>query len=120
MNTETRILIAILVACCGPGLAARAGTPPHYHLARTIPVAGDDGWDLLSFDAVHARLFIAHGTRVQVIETRTFKAIGEIPDTAGVHGVALATDLGRGYISAGRSNTVVVFDLKSLARLAEI
>ena len=81
---------------------------------------GDEGWDYLTFEAGGHRLFIAHGTRVQVIDTDKLAVAGEIADTPGVHGIALAPDLGRGYISAGRSGVIVVFDLKTLARLKEI
>src|SRR5208283_5399535 len=61
------------------------------------------------------RLFISRGTRVMVVDTTSGKQIGEIPDTQGVHGIALAPDLGRGFTSNGREDTVSVFDLKSLA-----
>jgi DNA-binding beta-propeller fold protein YncE len=111
------VLFAALVAL--PLLAA-AATPFHYRLTREIPIAGDDGWDYLSFDGSSGRLFVAHGTRVQVIDTGTLLPAGEIADTLGVHGVALANDLGRGYVSCGRSGTIVVFDVRSLARLQEI
>jgi len=57
---------------------------------------------------------------VLVVDTDKLTVVGEIPDTPGVHGIALAPELGRGFVSAGRSGTVVVFDLKSLARLKEI
>ena len=100
--------------------AASASGSPHYHIARQIPLSGAEGWDYLSFDAAGNRLFVSHGVRVQVVDAKSASLIGEIADTPGVHGVALAPDLGRGYISAGRANRIVVFDSKSLARLAEI
>ena len=74
----------------------------------------------LTFEQGGHRLFIAHGTQVQVVDTDRLTLVGSIADTAGVHGIALAPDLGRGYISAGRANSIVVFDLKTLARLKEI
>lgn len=120
MRTLTRRLAVLSAACWSLLPSAYAGSPPQYHLTRTISIPGDDFWDYLSFDAPNARLFVTHGTRVQVLDAHDLKLIGEIPDTPGVHGVALAHDLGRGYVSAGRSDTVVVFDLKSLATIATL
>jgi DNA-binding beta-propeller fold protein YncE len=100
--------------------AARAEASPGYHIAHEVSLPGEEGWDTLAFEQGGHRLFISHGTRVLVVDTDTLKVVGEIADTPGVHGIALAPDLGRGYISAGRANTIVVFDLKTLARLKEI
>lgn len=100
--------------------AARAEASPGYHIAHEVSLPGDEGWDTLAFEQGGHRLFVSHGTRVLVVDTDTLKVVGEIADTPGVHGIALAPDLGRGYISAGRANTIVVFDLKTLARLKEI
>jgi DNA-binding beta-propeller fold protein YncE len=102
-----------------PG-AARAAAAPGYHITHEVSLPGEEGWDLLAFEQGGHRLFVSHGTRVLVVDTDTFKVAGEIADTPGVHGIALAPDLGRGYISAGRANSIVVFDLKTLARLKEI
>jgi DNA-binding beta-propeller fold protein YncE len=113
------ILAAATLAIGGPS-AARAAETPRYHLAHEVPLPGDEGWDDLTFEQGGHRLFIAHGTRVLVVDTDALKVIGEIADTPGVHGIALAPDLGRGYISAGRANSIVVFDLKTLARVTEI
>ena len=100
--------------------ATYAQASPQYRIAHEVPLPGDEGWDYLTFEPGGHRLFIAHGTRVQVVDTDKLTLMGEIADTPGVHGIALATDLGRGYISAGRSGVIVVFDLKTLARLKEI
>jgi len=100
------------------------GTPvpsaPQYRIAQEVRLPGDGGWDDLTFDDGGHRLFIAHGTQVQVVDTDKLTLAGSIADTPGVHATALATDVGHGYISAGRSGTIVVFDLKTLARLKEI
>jgi DNA-binding beta-propeller fold protein YncE len=110
----------VLLALGAPAPAAAAQTAPRYHLAHEVKLPGDDGWDYLTFDDATHRLFIAHGTQVLVVDTDHLTPAGTIADTPGVHGIALATDVGHGYISAGRSSTIVVFDLKSLARLKEI
>jgi len=101
-------------------LAAQAQAAPQYHISQEVKLPGDDGWDDLTFDDGAHRLFIAHGTQVQVVDTDHLTLAGTIPDTPGVHGIALASDVNHGYISAGRSGNIVVFDLKTLARLKEI
>jgi YVTN family beta-propeller protein len=90
-----------------------------YHLTKTIPVGGDGGWDYIAFDGASRRLFISRGTRVIVLDPESGKTVGEIPNLSGVHGIALADDLGRGFISNGRSDTVTAFDLKTLKPLGE-
>lgn len=78
------------------------------------------GWDYLTFDGEGRRLFVTRGTRVAVVDLSTGKEAGEISGTEGVHGVALATDLGRGFASNARANTVTIFDLKTLKRIADV
>ncbi len=116
-SVELLAILATLGVACG---AARSEASPGYHLTHEVSLPGEEGWDLLAFEQGGHRLFVSHGTRVLVVDTDTFKVAGEIADTPGVHGIALAPDLGRGYISAGRANSIVVFDLKTLARLKEI
>ena len=101
-------------------LAAPAQAAPQYHIAHEVKLPGDEGWDYLTFDDGTHRLFIAHATQVLVVDTDHLTPAGTIADTPGVHGIALAPDVGHGYISAGRSGSIVVFDLKSLARLKDI
>jgi YVTN family beta-propeller protein len=86
-----------------------------YKVAKSWKLGGEGGWDYLTADSDGHRLFIARATRVMVIDTESGKQIGEIPDTAGVHGVALDAEIGRGFTSNGREGTVTVFDLKTLA-----
>jgi len=106
-------LAAVLLA----GVTAPATA---YHLAQEIKLPGAEGWDYLTFDAARARLFIAHGTHVEVVDTKTLAATGAIADTPGVHGVAIADPLGHGYVSAGAAASIIVFDLQSLSRLKDI
>jgi len=107
-------LLALLTAA--PALAR-----PQYAIARSVNLpAGSGHWDALTFEQGGHRLFIAHGDRVDVIDTERLVPAGTIADTPGVHQVALAPELKRGYASAGGSDSVVVFDLESLARLKEI
>jgi DNA-binding beta-propeller fold protein YncE len=112
-------LSAVAVLLLG-ALGAHVHAAPQYRITHEVKLPGDDGWDYLTFDDAAHRLFIAHGTQVQVVDTDHLTLAGSIADTPGVHGIALAPDVGHGYISAGRSGNIVVFDLRSLARLKEI
>jgi len=95
-------------------LAAFADSAPHYHLVHSYALGGDGFWDYLSFDAATHRMFISRGTRLEVVDPEKDTLLGEIPDTEGVHGAALAPELGKGFTSNGRSDSVTVFDLKTL------
>src|SRR5215472_10322032 len=88
-----------------------------YKVSGKIPVEGEGGWDYLVVDEAARRLYLSHATHVVVFDVDSHKVVGDIPDTQGVHGIALATDLGRGFVSAGRANSVTIFDLKTLKTL---
>jgi DNA-binding beta-propeller fold protein YncE len=92
-----------------------AATGSDYKVVNTWKLGGDGGWDYLTADSAAHRLFIARATRVMVVDTESGKQVGEIPDTPGVHGIALDYELERGFTSNGREDTVSVFNLKSLA-----
>jgi YVTN family beta-propeller protein len=111
MRTGARISCAFLLAT----LAFAAAGAANYKVVKTWKLGGDGGWDYLTSDSEGHRLFIARATRVMVVDTESGKLVGEIPDTMGVHGVALDYGIGRGFTSNGREDTVSVFDLKSLA-----
>jgi YVTN family beta-propeller protein len=103
----------------GGAWAAEPGAPA-YRLVKKIAIGGEGGWDYLTVDSGAHRLYVTRGTHVMVIDTATNAVVGDIPNTPGVHGVAVAPKLGRGYTSNGRENTVTVFDLKSLKELKRI
>src|SRR5580700_10213860 len=107
--TLATIVLATAIALVPSAAAA------DYKVVKTWKLGGDGGWDYLTADSDGHRLFISRSTRVMVIDTETGKQVGEIPDTAGVHGIALDSDIGRGFTSNGREDTVSVFNLKSLA-----
>lgn len=94
--------------------------PSGYHLIKTVPVPGDEGWDYLAVDSAARRVYISHGSHVVVMNADTYAIEGDIPDTSGVHGIALAPGLDRGFVSAGRANMAVIFDLKSLKTLGTV
>jgi DNA-binding beta-propeller fold protein YncE len=85
-----------------------------YKVAKKIPVPGEGAWDYITYDAAGERLFVAHATKVDVLDAKAGKVVGEIPQTPGVHGVALVQEAGKGYISADGINTAIEFDLKTL------
>src|SRR5271168_4495141 len=108
----------LLVVTGGIGRAAGLGAGPSgYYLEKKIAVGGEGGWDYLVADAEARRLYVSHATKVLVFDMDSNTPAGEIPDTQGVHGIALAPELGRGFISNGRVNTVTIFDLKTLQTL---
>jgi DNA-binding beta-propeller fold protein YncE len=122
MNTRARLRPG--AAAVGALLAILAAAPaparPQYALVRSVNLEGGGAWDTLTFEQGGHRLFIARGTRVEVIDTERLTPVGTIEGTPGVHAIALAPELKRGYVSAGGADTVVVFDLTTLARLADI
>jgi YVTN family beta-propeller protein len=99
---------------------AAAAAPPHYHVVRHIKVGGEGGWDYLTSDPDAKRLYITRGTHVMVLDEETGKVVGDIPKTEGVHGVAIAPKLHRGFISNGRSNTMTIFDTETLKTIDEV
>jgi YVTN family beta-propeller protein len=94
--------------------------PPTYKVLSKIKIGGTGGWDYVYVDSANHRLYVSHATQTEVIDTATDKLIGNIPGTNGVHGIAIANDLGKGFTSDGRDNDVTVFDLKTLQVLSKI
>jgi DNA-binding beta-propeller fold protein YncE len=111
---------ALVLAMALPMATPAAQTARAYSVISRLNVGGDGGWDYLSFDAQRRRLFVSRGNRVLVIDVDTDKQIGTIPDTDGVHGIAIAQDLHRGFISDGKAASVTVFDLDTLKTLGVI
>lgn len=116
----TFCLLGIVIAVFGIAAARPAAGPSGYHLLKKISVGGEGGWDYLSFDSATRRLFISRATKVIVLDVDTGKSVGEIPNTEGVHGIALAPEFGRGFTSNGRAGTVTIFDLKTLATIGTV
>jgi len=95
-------------------------TSPHYHLINKISLGGEGGWDFIAFEESSRRLFISHATHVIVYDVDNEKIVGNIANTEGVHGIAFAREFNRGFISNGKSNTVLMFDLLTLDTLKRI
>jgi YVTN family beta-propeller protein len=94
--------------------------PPAYKVIDKIKIGGGTRWDYAFLDSANHRLYVSHTPQTEVIDTATDKLVGTIPDTKGVHGIAIANDLGKGYTSDGQDNDVTVFDLKTLKVLGKI
>lgn len=101
-------------------LCAQTKTASGYHLLKKITLGGEGGWDALTFDEKAHRLYISRSTHVMVVDADSGAVIGDIPNTLGVHGIAIVSDLNKGFTSNGRDSTVTVFDLKSLKVLKQI
>ncbi len=131
-------LLALWTAACAtpasPPASAAGSAPPGspassakaapgaagYHLLQKLAVGGEGGWDYLTLDSAARRLYVSRGTRVVVLDVDSGKTVGEIPGTEGVHGIALAPDLHRGFTSNGRSSTVTTFDTGTLAVVGSV
>jgi DNA-binding beta-propeller fold protein YncE len=113
-----RIRSALLLLPLGGLLAASSFGG--YHIVKTIPVPGDGSKDYLTVDEGARRLYVSHGTQVNVIDLDTEQVVGAVRDLEGVHGIAVAPKLGRGFITNGLRGTITIFDLKTLEHLGEV
>ncbi|HEV3330238.1 MAG TPA: YncE family protein [Bryobacteraceae bacterium] len=102
------------------GFAAAAMAAEGYHVLSTIKLGGGGFWDYLIMDSSAHRLYASHGNQVEVIDVDTGKKVGEIADTQGVHGIAIAPELNKGFTSNGRANSVTIFDLKTLQKTGSV
>jgi YVTN family beta-propeller protein len=107
---------AIFLFVC---LAASA-TAVDYQITKKIPIPGTGSWDYLVVDEGGRRLYVSHGTQVDVLDVDSGAIVGKVGNTPGVHGIAIAPELGRGFVSDGQSSTVTIFDLKTLKTIAEV
>jgi DNA-binding beta-propeller fold protein YncE len=100
--------------------AAAQASAPQYRLVKSLVIGGSGSWDYLSFDRNGRRLYISHDTHVVVFDPDQGKVVGEIGDVTGVHGIAVVEGVGRGFISSGKDNTIVIFDLKTLQVISKV
>ena len=121
-----RLSLPLILAGFGlpPASTARAADeiPPElkYRVLRRVPLEGETGWDYLVASGEKRRLYVTRGTHVSVLDADSGDVVGKVADTPGVHGVALAPALGRGFTSNGRDDSVTIFDLKSLAPIGKV
>jgi len=100
--------------------AAAALAADSYQLVKRIPIPGDYGWDYLAVDSAARRLYVSHDREVVVVDIDSGSPVGVIPNGRSVHGIAIAPDFGRGFITNGQPGTVTIFDLKTLRALDEV
>lgn len=98
-------------------LVSAAFAADGYHRVQKITIGGEGGWDYLIADGAAGRVYVSHGSEVDVVDTQSGQVVGKITDLKGVHGVALAPEFGRGFISNGQAGTVTIFDLKTLSKI---
>jgi DNA-binding beta-propeller fold protein YncE len=114
------ILTAVGLAVPSPrATAQQSAGPSGYHLLKTVKLGGVGGWDYLTVDEATHRLFVSRATHVIVVDPLAGKVVGEIPDTPGIHGVALAPEFNRGYTTNGQTASSTIFELDSLKVLGE-
>ena len=114
MKKITLLFCFVLMVCGSATVLAQAGKS-EYKITNKIQLGGDGGWDYLSVDESAGRLYLSHASQVMVVDLKKGALAGTIADTKGVHGIAIAQDLNKGFISCGRDSSVAVFDLKTLA-----
>src|SRR5882672_3403496 len=122
--------IAILAVAAALGVAVFTGAfllavsaapgASGYKVIKTVPISGEGGWDYVTVDSDARRVYVSHATQVVVLDADSYEVVGSIPDTQGVHGIAVAPELGRGFTSNGRSNDVTIFDLKTLKSIGTV
>jgi YVTN family beta-propeller protein len=109
------LALTLLVSPC----SAPAADGPYRHL-KDISIGGEGGWDYLSVDSAARRLYVSHATKVVVVDLDKDAVVGEIAPANGVHGIAVASDVGRLFVSNGREATVSVVDAKTLQILSSV
>jgi len=115
-------LLVVIIFSAAAFLFAATPAPAGsgYHVIKTIPIGGEGGWDYVYVDSAARRVYVSRGTHVVVVDADTYAVVGDIPDTQGVHGIAIASDLGRGFSSNGRADSVTIFDLKTLKSIGSV
>ena len=116
-------LFLVATFVCAVSLSHGAAPAPGasgYKVVKTVPIGGEGGWDYVYVDSDARRVYISHGTHTVVMDADTYAVVGDIPDTQGVHGIAIASSLGRGFTSNGRTNDVTIFDLKTLKPIGNV
>jgi DNA-binding beta-propeller fold protein YncE len=112
---KLKIALALILS-----LISLAVASAKYHVSKKIPLPGSGGWDYLTVDEDARRLYASHATQVLVLDADTLEIVGNIGGLYGVHGIAVAPEFGRGFITAGQSDSVTIFDLKTLQKIGDV
>src|SRR5467141_1879105 len=111
-----RLMLLVLLLCLFvliPNVTFTAMGPSGYHIVKKSVLGGEGGWDYLTVDSKARRVYISRGTHVMVVDADSGAVVGDIPNTNGVHGIAIVSDRDKGFTSNGRDNSVTIFDLKT-------
>src|SRR5260370_1335181 len=111
ISLSSVLFICVLVLLASLVLAAGSSG---YHVAKKTVLGGEGSWDYLTVDSKARRVYISRGTHVMVVDADSSAVVGDIPNTNGVHGIAIASDMDKGFVSDGRDNNVTIFDTKTL------
>jgi YVTN family beta-propeller protein len=113
---------SFVTICCVVFIISSSGliAQSNYKIVNKIHVEGEGGWDYLNVDETNGRIFVSHATVAQAIDIKTKKLIGTIPDTKGIHGIAIAGDLNKGFTSNGRDSSVTIFNLKTFEVITKL
>ena len=120
---STLVLVLFFSGCAhvtATSVIAPSSHPLAYAVNARYPVGGEGGWDYLSIDPSRDHLFVSRGDRVEIMDTNSGRVVATLPGTDGVHGIAIAPGLGRGYTSNGKADSVTEFDLDTLKRVRDI
>jgi DNA-binding beta-propeller fold protein YncE len=109
-------LLVLFLAVASSVLFAEDG----YHIIKKIGIPGQGSFDYLTVDEAARRLYVSHGTQVEVLDLDSDQIVGRVSNTPGVHGIAVAPALGRGFVSDGQSSKVTIFDLKTFKSISEV
>src|SRR5579863_902181 len=115
MSNRKVLWILFLLVCSASAFAAS----PNYSVIKKIPIPGSGGWDYLAVDDGARRLYVSHATEVEILDLNSGQQLGSIR-TMGMHGIAIAPEFNHGFLSDGKANTVVMFDLKTMKVLSKI
>jgi len=114
------LFCAAVFLVCLVSAAAEGPSAGGYSITKKISIPGQGSWDYLTVDVEARRLYVSHGTQVEVLDIDSGAIAGQISKTPGVHGIAVAPELGRGFVSNGQASTVTIFDLKTLKTISEV
>ena len=120
MKTSRTLRLLLAATACALATVALTAAPSAYRLLKEIPVGGEGGWDYLTVDSAARRLYVSHTSKLVVIDLERNAVVGEITDTPGVHGIAVAPDLQRGFTTNGRENKTSIVDLLTLKTLSKV
>jgi len=120
MSNQFKFSALLIVSCFALGLTLPVFAQGGYKITQRIAIPGTGGWDYLTVDQAARRLYVSHGTQVEVVDVDSKTLVGNIPNTPGVHGIAIAPELGRGFVSNGQASTVTIFDLKTLKKIGDV